>query len=237
MRAYVLSFFLTVAVLLPNTARAQVMQIRTPAPEVTAATAAWQLNGEPIIVGGLVYNPTRETRMFDGQVMTQIDVYERVPIYADTTREPFTVLYVPVTRDLMRAYERPPVSAFAATPGRTAAPIPLGGSTVVALPQEERIVGTTGTIVSSPAPSAAPSRPRRTIDESIPRPRVRNGVWVEYKGARWYSDGASTSYLPERFTQIGEYRGFPVYRDRTGTGDEIWIAVVNGGPIAPYARR
>lgn len=237
MRASVLSLSVTLAVLLPKTAPAQVIQLRAPAPEVTAADAAWQIAGEPIVVAGLVYNATRETRMFDGQVMTQIDVYQRVPVYADTSREPFTIVYVPISRDRVRAYEHAPASPFAAASGRSAAPVASSGSTAFAASEDARAVGTAGAIVSSPVPSAAPSRPARTRVESIPRPRGPNGIWVAFNGARWYSDGAATSYSPDRFTQVGEYRGFPVYRDRTSNRDEIWIPAVIGGPITPYKKR
>src|SRR5437667_10689794 len=75
------------AVLLPAAGRAQAFQFRSPAPEVTAATAVWQVSSQPIIVQGLVYLPTRDYRLFDGQVMTQVGIYQGVPIYADTTLE------------------------------------------------------------------------------------------------------------------------------------------------------
>jgi hypothetical protein len=235
MRAVVLSLFLTLGVLLPRTAPAQALQFRTPAPEVTAAGAAWQTNDEPIVVSGLLYVPTREMRMFDGQVMTQIDVYQRVPIYADTTREPFTIVYVPVSRDRMRAYERAPMSAFPVTSGRGATPAaPVG---TVAPAEHPRAVGTIGTIVTTPPRPTTTARSRRTIAESIPRARGTNGIWVEYNGARRYSNGTATPYSPERFTKIGEYRGFPVYRDRTSSSSQVWIEIVEGGPLAPYQRR
>jgi hypothetical protein len=236
MRRSVLILFLIIAAAMPTTARAQTMQFKTPVPEVTAATAAWQVSSEPIVVSGLLYNATREMRIFDGQVMTQIDVYQRVPIYADTTREPFTVVYVPVGHDRMRAYERAPVSAFAVPSGRGAVPARLG-SAVIAPPEEQSVVGTSGTIVSAPAPPTPRSSSRRTMVESIPRPRGTNGVWVEFRGSRWYNDGPATSYAPNRFTRIADYRGFPVYRDRTSNRDEVWIPSVIGGPLAPYARR
>src|SRR6266542_2083963 len=117
MRYLVLSLAATVTLLFSTTS-AQVMQFRTPAPEVTAATAAWQVNNDPIVVSGLQYIATREFRMFDGQVMAQIDVYQRIPIYADTTLEPFTIVYVPVTRDRMRAYERAPIDTIHIASGR-----------------------------------------------------------------------------------------------------------------------
>jgi hypothetical protein len=42
-----------VAVLLPNVGSAQVFQFRTPPPDTSAAAAQWQIDGEPIVVGGL----------------------------------------------------------------------------------------------------------------------------------------------------------------------------------------
>ena len=96
MRAFVLGVVLTVAVLFPNMGNAQVFQFRTPPPDVTAAGAAWQINSEPIVVGGLIYYPTRGFRMFDGQVMAQTGIFEGVPVYADTTIEPYSELYVPL---------------------------------------------------------------------------------------------------------------------------------------------
>lgn len=237
MRRSVLSLFMIISAAVPETAPAQAMQVKTPVPDVTAATATWQASSEPIVVSGLLYNATREMRIFDGQVMTEIDVYQGVPIYADTTREPFTVVYVPVAHDRMRAYERAPVSEFAVPSGRGAVPARLAGSAVIAAPEEPSVVGTSGTIVSAPARTAAGSSSRRTMVESIPRPRGTNGVWVEFRGGRWYNDGPATPYSANRFARIGEYRGFPVYRDRTSNRDEIWIPSVIGGPLAPYARR
>ena len=35
---------------------------------------------------------------------------------------------------------------------------------------------------------------------------------------------------------LGEYNGFPVYRDASGKADQIYVAAVKDGPIAPYKR-
>jgi len=99
MRTFVLSLIATVAVLVPNLGNAQAYPLRTAPPEVTAATADWQLNNEPIIVSSTLFHPTRATRMFDGQVMVQVGVYQRVPVYADVTLEPNSILYRPVARN------------------------------------------------------------------------------------------------------------------------------------------
>src|SRR5882762_3695989 len=105
MRACVLSLFLAVAALFPKVANAQFAQFGTPLPEVTAASAEWQVNSEVMLFAGLVYFPTREIRQFDGQVMTQIGVYQGVPVYADVTLEPYSLVYVPVGSARMRTYE------------------------------------------------------------------------------------------------------------------------------------
>ena len=63
MRPKVLGLFVAGAVLLPTLGSAQAMQIRTALPEVTAANAAWQVSNDAIIVGSLVYVPTREYRI------------------------------------------------------------------------------------------------------------------------------------------------------------------------------
>src|SRR6267154_5372526 len=106
MRAFTLSLVVSMAVLFPKVSNAQAYAFGTPAPEVTAGTADWQSRSEPIVVNGLVYFPTRAFRLFDPQVMQQTGVYERVAIYSDVTQEPYSVIYVPITRSNMRVYER-----------------------------------------------------------------------------------------------------------------------------------
>ena len=105
----------------------------------------------------------------------------------------------------------------------------------------ERIVGTAGTGMPVPAVESAvlPDRiqPRRTVVETIPRPAASNGIWLQFNGARWYSHGPTASFSPERFEPIGEYRGFPVYRDKANAKNEIWVTVVKDGTLAPYTRR
>lgn len=252
MRAWVPSLVLTVAVVFPKMGNAQVYQFRTPAPEVTAASAAWQVNSNPIVVESTIYYPTREYRLFDGQVMAQIGLYQSVPIYADTTLEPWSIVYVPVGSNRMRAYERLRDRELAGTTGSRApwfavkpssAGTPVTQATTPTPPSEERIVGTAGTIVPSAVGAMATPRvpdrlrPTRATLESIPRPRGTNGVWLEFKGARWYSSGAAVPFIPQRFIPIGEHRGFPVYREKSDDRDRIWVLVVQDGPLAPYEKR
>jgi hypothetical protein len=61
-------------------------------------------------------------------------------------------------------------------------------------------------------------------------------VWVPFEGARWYSVGDAVSFSADRLVQVGEHLGFPVYRSKTGSRDDIFIPSVAGGPLAPYRK-
>ena len=260
MHQIVLSLMLLVAVLLPNIGNAQLIQ-PTPPPQVTAASASWQINGNPIFFSGQFYYPAGPTVYFDGNVMVRSGQYESVPLYSDTTLEPFSVVFVPVGGRVMRPYERKREGQLAGTVGSRAPsfPIqrdsdvsvaagrtgiqmqPMSAGEPIAIAEAERAVGTVGTIVpravgSVPAAPVEPARPRRTAIESIPPPRSNAGIWIQFDGARWRSAGAAVSYRPERFTPVGEYHGFPVYRDSNGKADEIYVAAVQDGPLVPYKR-
>jgi hypothetical protein len=199
-------------------------------PEVTAAGAEWQVNGEPIVVEGLQYQATREFRPFDTNVMTQISLYQRVPIYADTTLEPFTVVYVPIGSSTMRAYTHASDALLAAT-----SPIPAESPKVTAPPPVS--VGTTRTALPPAAPPKTPARRRTTSAATLHSPG-RTLIWIAFAGARYDSDGEAAVFSADRFTKIGEYRGFPVYRAVNDVKkDRIWVTQVKDGPVAPFVKR
>jgi hypothetical protein len=245
MKGFRLGFVVTVALLVPNIGNAQAFQFRTPPPEVSAAAAFWQINSEPIMVGGLMYYPTRGFRLFDGQIMAQTGLFQGVPVYSDTTLEPFSELYVPLSGGRMRVYERRRQGELAGTMGSHLPTFPVESPSV---PVREQIVvgqsavGTSGSDVPRVASDSATavlgvrSRPRRTVMTPVQN-GVANGVWLEFNGGRWYSSGAAESFSPDRFEPIGEYRGFPVYRDKTANTTDIWVSVVKDGPLAPYHKQ
>ena len=239
MRACVASLVLSSAVLFPNAGTAQVFQFRTPPPDATAVTASWQVSSDPIVLQGLVFYPTREFRFFDGQVMVQVGVFEGVPIYADTTLEPWSIVYVPVGSERMRTYERARDRELAGTTGSRAPWYPTPPS-VAEVAVVERPVGTSGVLVRpSTAPDDIPerTRPTRTRIETVVPPNGAGGVWLDFNGERWYSAGSAVPFAAARFTPIGEYRGFAVYREKNGSRNRIWVSVVQDGPLAPYEKR
>ena len=277
MRVFLLGLFLCLAVLFPKTGNAQVSHFRSPLPEVTAANADWQINSSPIAVDGVVYYATRGFREFDGQVMAQVSVLDGVPIYTDTTLEPYSELYVPVGGTRMRAYERrrdgelastsaSRVPSFPIIVGTEPAPGQRIDETAAAAGGDRRVgygafdtargigaqfVGNAadrfgGTAAYDPGPTSATAATNtadrdaatRSMTRSIPRPGANNGIWLEFDNARWYAVGPAAAFSPDRFEPLGEYRGFPVYRDRTRRDGAIWVSVVkDGDAVAPYAKR
>jgi len=277
MRVFLLGLFLCLAVLFPKTGNAQVSHFRSPLPEVTAANADWQINSSPIAVDGVVYYPTRGFREFDGQVMAQVSVLDGVPIYADTTLEPYSELYVPVGGTRMRAYERrrdgelastsaSRVPSFPIIVGTEPAPGQRIDETAAAAGGDRRVgygafdtargigaqfvgnaadrFGGTAAYDPGPTPATAATNTKdreaatRSMTRSIPRPGANNGIWLEFDNARWYAVGPAAAFSPDRFEPLGQYRGFPVYRDKTRADGTIWVSVVTDGPaVAPYAKR
>jgi hypothetical protein len=242
MRAFWTGLVLIAAVALPTSGNAQVFRFRTPPPDVSAAGAEWQVSSDPIIVGGLIYYPTRGFRLFDGQVMAQTGTYDHVPVYADTTLAPYTEIYVPLGNGRMRVYERRPELQYAGTAGtdETSVPTDTLQQRTGGVSRGPEPAGTAGSLSAraSDSPERDRDRPHHTtILTAVPHAGDTNGVWLEYNGARWFSSGSAVLFSAERFERIGEYHGFTVYRDRKGDHDQLWVAAVKDGPLAPYRKR
>ncbi len=262
MRAILVGVVLTVAALVPTNGNAQAYNRPSPPPQVTAAGADWQIQGAPVFYAGNFYYPTGPSIFFDGNVMVRTAVYKGVPIYVDASVDPYGVVYVPIGGNVVRPYERRRAGELAGTVGNRPPSFPIERDVELSVassgtglmtpptgvtidpdvtPEGERAIGTRGTIVPRTARgdgtiTPALARPAHTIVESIPQPRTNSGIWLEFNGARYYSNGAAVPYAPDRFTPIGEHHGFPVYRNVRGSSNEIFVAVVKGGPLAPFRR-
>jgi hypothetical protein len=261
MRSILVGVVTLVAVSGSIVGKAQVFQLPTPAPKVTA-NADWQLRGDPVFFAGDFYYPTGPTVFFDGSVMVRSGIYQGVPLYVETTMEPYTVVYVPIGRNLMRPYERRRGGELAGTAATltpsfpierdaersvsvAAAPAketPVGEVDRDVVPEAGRPVGTGSKRVSTKwavgtAGAVRPGGPATPSLQSIPAPRSNAGIWLEFNGAQWYSSGSAVPLVAGRFVQIGTYRGFPVYRDETRRSGEIYVPSVDDGPLAPYSRR
>src|SRR5215813_14192669 len=94
---------------------AQVQSRPTDRPLVTAESEAWYVNSEPLQYEGDLYYPAGATVFFDGNTMVRSGHYNGVPVYTDTTIEPYSIVYVPIQRGLVQPYERPRQGALAGT--------------------------------------------------------------------------------------------------------------------------
>ena len=259
---------ITCATLIPAASvHAQVYRMETPPPVVDAAIEAWQLNGEPIFYAGGFYYPSGTTVFFDGKVMVRTGFFEGVPLYEDATRQPYSVVYVPIGRALMKPYERERADSFSGTIGRlrpnysprlpdtvlsgnsVATELQPGVSTppiTVDVPPDVRAaVGTSDRLyVLLPASLAGQAAAPAATDfvptgvvSATPVDGGASGAWIDFDNARWFSAGRAEVYDANRFEPAGTYRGFPVYRERGGASTRIFVTVVPDGPVAPFERR
>jgi hypothetical protein len=258
-KGYVTALILATA--LGATLGAQITLQPTPPPAVTAENESWYQGGGPISYAGNLYYPAGAITHFLRNEMKRTGTYGNVPIYIRTTQEPGSIVYVPLPGGLMKPYERRRSGDLAGTVGSTAP------SFVISLPAAETNpsilqapapptgvpVGSTGFIPTEPSPApegesrteALPSPVgtvgpllTRTRIQTVQRPVGLNAVFVEFQGARWFSAGSAVEYSADRFTPIGEHRGFTVYQQKEQPG-VIYMALLPGTPglVAPYRHR
>ena len=83
---------------------------------MTAANESWYQLREPVQFAGDLYYPAGATVFFNGNHMVRTGHYNGVPLYADTTVEPYSVVLVPVSRGLLQPYERRRTAIWPARP-------------------------------------------------------------------------------------------------------------------------
>ena len=234
-------------------AAAQVQSRPTDPPLVTAANESWYVLGEPVQFAGELYYPAGPAVFFNGNTMVRTGHYNGVPLYADTTLEPFSRVLVPVSRGLMQPYERLRQGALA---GPTGSRLPMAAVAPTAPPLT---IGAISVYTPEPAPAAANGRPvivgredsapvteivgttgiaatrRQTAVPvvSMRRPENNDGVWIMFGGEKWITAGTAVPLVAVEFVRVGEYAGFPVFARRELTQEVIYIPS-RAGLIAPY---
>jgi len=245
---------IAVLVAFVSPAWAQMQSRPTDPPLVTAANESWYLLREPVQFAGELYGQAGPPVFFNGNTMVRSGHYNGVPLYTDTTVEPFSVVLVPISRGLLQPYARlrpsySPVIMAAVSP--TAPPLSPGAISVytpeafsVSAPET---VGTAG-IVAPPvvSPSVRPPEPEivgtaRTLASRRPAaipvvsmrpPESNDGVWIMFAGEKWLSAGTAVPFTTE-FVRVGEYSGFPVFARRDFSQEVIYMPS-RAGFIAPY---
>jgi hypothetical protein len=211
---------------------AQVNSRPTDPPIVSAENDSWYRLGEPVVVSGEFYYPAGPTTFFNGNVMVRVGHYNGVPLYANTTLEPHSIVFVPVGRNLMQPYERPRTGDLAGTTGSRLPSFPGRGEflpreipTIEAPAIVPRPVGTTGVEVFSPV---VPAQPRG-------KPFTYDSVSIQFMGDKWVMAGPSVE-MPSDLVQVAEYKGFPVYARKGQQNERIYLPL-SAARVAPFIPR
>ncbi len=122
MRAILVTSLLT---LLAVPAAAQMISRPTDAPQVSAAGESWYQLREPIQYAGELYYPAGAPVFFNGNSMVRTGHYNGVPLYADATRDPYSVVLVPIGGGQLQPYERRRRGDLAGTTGTTLPSFPI----------------------------------------------------------------------------------------------------------------
>ncbi len=214
----------------------------TPPPRVSAVGLPWYESGDPIQFAGDLYYPTNATVYFDGNVMVPTGTFDGVTLYADTTLQAYSVVYVPVGDTLLRKYDRRRAGVLAGTTGNRAPSFPVEPEAAAGPPPPWVVpsVGQRGW-PEPPPPTVGeeegeqPPQPEIAY-ETVRRPEGNRGVWVLYKGHRYESAGEAVPLDPAAFQLIGEYYGFPVFGEKRGRASNLIFLPSRPGLLAPYRR-
>jgi hypothetical protein len=233
---------------------AQVQSRPADPPVVTAANEAWYQQRTPIDFAGDVYYRAGAAVFFDGNTMVHAGYYNGVPVYVDSTMEPYSVVLVPVRRGWMQPYERIRRGGLAGTTASRTPSFPVRAVADGAVPLEAPMAPTqvlqepiasigvparsaepVATSGALPAPAQPASRPITPMSSAV-RPEGNDGVWIHYQGTRWVSAGPAVPLRPSEFRAVGTYDGFPVFV-RNGDESKTIYLPTRAGLAAPYRSR
>jgi hypothetical protein len=103
--------------LIPGAARAQMIWQPAPAPLVTADNTIWFTAGDPVEWNGDRYYPGGASQFFNAFQMVRAGSFKGIPLYTDTTLQPNSVVFVPLSGGRMQPYERTIPGTVAGTTG------------------------------------------------------------------------------------------------------------------------
>jgi hypothetical protein len=188
----------------------------TPAPTITAENEPWFLARAPLMIGGILYVPAGPQVHFNRDEMVRTGFYGAVPVYVQTTIEPGSVIFVPLSGGLMQPYQRRRSGELAGTEGSIPPSFPI---------ESARPVGTTGSLTTVP---------RRPLS-SASRPLGLNGIFITFSSRRWFNSGEPVPYDPTTFRQVGTYGTLPVY-SRADAAETIFVPVSAAAStlVVPY---
>jgi hypothetical protein len=245
---------------MPATAAAQATWRPARPPIVTAENERWYLDGRPITFWGYTYYPTGPAVFFNPYEMVRSGDFRGIPLYAMKTREPYEAVYVPLSGGLMQPYERRRQGHIAGTVGSSAPSFPVDrdseptpddaflqapGPPVAREFYPSYGYSASDTSTTSARAAAEPddvtsgiARPTGPLTTAL-KPTGLNAFYIDYKGRRWLSSGPTVLLDSSRFTNVGEYYGFPVYVAKDQQTDTIYVPVASAARdlLTPYTTR
>ena len=255
-RAIAVALTVGLVSLVQSSTATQVVMQPTPAPTVTAESERWYLNGDPIMYAGNLYYPGGPQVFFNPVEMVRSGFYMGILLYTRPTIEPFSIVYVPLAGGRVQPYERPRSGELAGTAGSQPAafirpresvatpdvPLQAAGSpaqTITAVPVQmprpavmPPLIDRAPEVTRNTMGTAGSARSTRLNDH----PGLRNSIFVELDGRRWYPVGAAQPVEVATLVRIGDYHGFGVFAASTGS-DTVFIPVTRGGSLAvPYSK-
>lgn len=216
----------------------QAIDVREPYPDVTAAGRDWLRDGGPILFAGDRYFPAGPAVHFEPDLMLLTGSFDGVPLYADTSLEPYSQVLVPVGRGLLQPYERRRDGALAGTTGSRAPsfPVPLRPDVPLQGVRWQDDSPGQPSRHTARAPIAAPPDERHVSGiVSARTPQGNRGIWIRFEGRRWEAAGEAVALDPG-FRKVGDYRGFPVYTREAGSTREATQIYIpsRDDMLAPY---
>jgi hypothetical protein len=175
---------------------------------------AWLPAARADSVRGELYYPAGAAIFFNGNSMVRTGHYNGVPLYADATRDPYSVVYVPIGRGQLQPYERLRRGDLAGTTGTTSpsfpvrpAPdgpiVPMAAGRPTNLPLSVGAISAFTPEVTPPSctPPRAPPRPARATSR-----RRRWRPWRRRRRCRADAVRRSASAGPTTTTGSGSLR-------------------------------
>jgi len=215
------SALLLLTLIAASPAAAQVQSRPTDRPVVTAENESWYVNGEPLQFAGDLYYPAGARIFFNGNTMVRLGHYNGVPLYTDTTIEPYSIVYVPIQRGLVQPYERPRQGTLAGTVASRTPSFPVrlasgaagsfGSLDVVpqaAVAPTELPTAIGAISVYTPEPPSTPVVPvvaslAMTNNSAKPQPNLETGITFASIGRPASNDGVWIQYLGKRWISAG----------------------------------
>jgi hypothetical protein len=230
---------------MPQVGSAQVLPQQNPPVITDPATASRQAPGEPIYFDGQFYYPTGPITFFDPNVMSRAGTYQGIAVFTNSTQEPWSIIYLPIGGTSLKPYERVRSGELGGTTGSRTPSFPV--QPPVNSPWLSAIGGPIMSTVGSPAyegpaaattPPPAAEPPRHVSIMTIPAPTGDSGLWVEFNSTRWYHEGDSVTLDKDKFDQVGDYKGFSVYKEKGADDRTIFVpSQRDGTTLVRYVKR